>query len=174
MAIRSIPMLLEPHTCDGCDTVLVEKLDRFECPECDETFIKRLPRYFTKLNTKKEAYQIIKDLFDDVLVLNESVFEAINGYKPVVASIFIVSLGGSYSYTLNGEKCSILNGTLQKLGNLQIAELQRAYVSNQAPNLPRGKRTGLGYNCPECEKVVYTKQSQNTVLCKNCKCIFYV
>lgn len=55
--------------------------------------------------------QLLND-FPNIRVLDVEAFEEINKYEPIIASIFIVSNGGSYTLIVNKHHYSILNGTL--------------------------------------------------------------
>ena len=169
MNIRSIPLkALDPITCEECDANLVETLRTYSCKDCDLIIAKPIPIYYSPLNTKKEAYQLLNTLFSDVLVINVPLFVKTCKYRPVVASIFVVSLGGSY--ILGHNKCNIVNGTLSSIGNLQVSELQDAYLNKRNPNLPIVK----SMECPMCAKVSRTKTTKNTILCDHCCCMYYI
>jgi len=175
MAIRSIPMQpLDALICEECGANLTEKLSCFECVKCDTKVLKPIPYCCSVLSTTLEAYALLKEVFAEVLVLNVEAFISENGYEPVIASIFVVSVGGSYCYKIDKSKCSVLNGTLCKLGNLQVTELQRAYLTKQKPALPTGARCGLGYECPKCNSLSYPKKEKHTLMCQSCKCMFYI
>lgn len=59
----------------------------------------------------KFTNQLLTD-FPNIRVLDVDYFKEKTGYDPVVASIFMVSNGGSYTTTVNNNNYTILNGTL--------------------------------------------------------------
>ncbi len=173
MATRSIPIAPMDTKCVTCNVELTEKLSKYECSMCGDITPKTLPKYYAPITSKIEAYSILADLFD-IRILDVPAFVAEMKYRPIHASVFVISAGGSYSYPLNNTSCSVLNGTLRKYGNLQIDELQRAYLAGDLPNLPVVKRSGLGYPCPACTTVTYISAKKTTLLCVHCKCMFYI
>ena len=129
--------------------------------------------YYQPINKNKHtAFKLLVDLFDEVVIIDVREFIRENKYNPDIASIFVVSTGGSYSYMLDNVWCAVSNGTLSHYGYLQIQELQHAYLTNTAPDLPKGTTVGMGIGCPKCKQVTYAKK--DVVLCQFCKCMYYV
>lgn len=159
--------------CEECKSMMLQTLYFWKCTYCKISIPRKVPSYYLALDsTKDEAFELLKRLFDEILILDTNKFLAERGYEPCVSSIFVVSLGGSYDYPFDSVECVIHNGILMHLGNLQVQELQRAYLANESPNLPRGKCIGIGYQCPRCTKVSWSKKK--TICCHSCKCMFRV
>lgn len=156
-----------------CKSAMHQTLYFWKCQKCKISIPREVPPYHLALNNAKdEAFEILKGLFDEILILDTNKFFVERGYEPCVSSIFVVSLGGSYDYPFDSVECVVHNGTLMRLGNLQVHELQRAYLANESPNLPSGKCIGIGYQCPKCSKVSWSKKK--TICCHSCKCLFRV
>jgi hypothetical protein len=159
--------------CEECKSMMRQTLYFWKCTGCKISIPRKIPSYHLALDsTKDEAFVILKELFNEILILDTNNFFVERGYEPCVSSIFVVSLGGSYDYPFDSVECVVHNGTLMKLGNLQVYELQRAYLANEPPNLPKGKCIGIGYQCPKCLKVSWSKKK--TICCHSCKCLFRV
>lgn len=121
--------------------------------------------------TSSEAFDLLNNLFKRVYILDIDSFIGEKKCEPCISSIFVVSQG-SFSFELDNTECLIHNGTLAKLGNLQIVELQSAYTNNRQPELPKGKCVGMGYTCPICSKAAWVPHKQKIICCNGCKAMF--
>lgn len=159
--------------CADCKSMMHQTLYLWKCTSCNISIPRKVPSYHSALDsTKDEAFDLLKGIFDEILILDTNKFVTERDYEPCISSIFVVSLGGSYDYQFDSVECVVHNGTLMRLGNLQVHELQRAYLANESPNLPRGKCIGIGYQCPMCTKVSWSKKK--TICCHACKGMFRV
>ena len=81
------------------------------CPECT----KILCSFFNK---------------DDIRIIDVKQFKKEREYEPCISSNFMVSIGGSYDYELNGHEIVIYNGTLVRIsGYPQLHNFMREYTS---------------------------------------------
>ncbi len=131
-----------------------------------DTLKSQKKNYYRIFDTSKgEAFVILRKLFTEIQILDVDEFILEYKYEPCISSIFVVSLGGSYDYLIDGVECIIHNGTLSRLGNLQIAELQSAYLNGTDVRLPAGKCIGMGFQCPMCSKANWATAPTQTIFC---------
>lgn len=122
--------------------------------------------YLIDLDNKYEAFVVFKKMFRNIKVLSIEKFIEIYGYEPDVASIFVVNQEDSL--------CKLRHNTLESYGNLQVLELQSAYLSDREPVIPQGEKSGMGYKCPMCRKTSWINASQHVINCASCKMLFMV
>lgn len=123
--------------------------------------------YLSDLDTSLEAFKCLKTLFSSIKVLSLDKFIAVHGYIPDVFSIFVV--------TQEDSECEIHNNTLESFGNLQIKELQSAYLKKENPDLPKAQKSGMGYKCPSCAKSAWINPAKQKInCCAWCKLMYYV
>ena len=78
-----------------------------------------------------ESTKILCSFFnkDNIRIIDVDQFKKERGYEPCISSTFMVSLGGSYDYVVNGREIVIHNGTLSQIqGYPQIWNFMNEYT----------------------------------------------
>ncbi len=78
-----------------------------------------------------ESTKILCSFFnkDNIHIIDVKQFEKETGYEPCISSTFMVCIGGSYDYEINGHEIVIHNGTLVRIsGYSQLHNFMDEYT----------------------------------------------